>query len=110
MTDELATADALAQAELVRRGEVKPRVLVEAAGQRIERVDPLLNSIPVRGLVADPKDRRSSSYAVRFPIRTDSDEPRPMCTTSRQVHAVLEDEHSTGVLRGIRLRPRAAHD
>ncbi len=42
---ELATLDAVAQAELVRRGEVSPVELVEAAIERIERVDPVLNAV-----------------------------------------------------------------
>jgi amidase len=45
--DELAGLDALAQAELVRRGEVSARELVDAAVRRIERVDPALNSVPI---------------------------------------------------------------
>jgi amidase len=44
MTD-LADLDATAQAELVRRGEVKPLELVDAAIERIERIDPLLDAV-----------------------------------------------------------------
>jgi amidase len=44
MTD-LARLDATDQAELVRRGEVRPVELVEAAIRRIEAIDPLLNSV-----------------------------------------------------------------
>jgi amidase len=40
--DELATMDATAQAELIRRGELTPTEAVEAAIARIERVDPQL--------------------------------------------------------------------
>jgi amidase len=43
--DELAWMDATAQAELVRRKEVKPTELVEAAIARIERVNPKLNAV-----------------------------------------------------------------
>jgi len=39
----LTDLDATAQAELVRRGDVHPRELVEAAIERIERLDPQLN-------------------------------------------------------------------
>lgn len=46
--DELARLDAVGQAELVRRGEVTPVELVEAAIDRIERVDPLLNAVVIR--------------------------------------------------------------
>ena len=42
---ELTCLDATAQAELVRRKEVKPIELVEAAIERIERVNPALNAV-----------------------------------------------------------------
>ncbi len=43
--ESLAHLDAMAQAELVRRKEVKPIELVEAAIARIERVNPKLNAV-----------------------------------------------------------------
>jgi amidase len=46
--DELAALDATAQAELVRRRALSPRELVEAAIERIERVDPTLGSVVIR--------------------------------------------------------------
>lgn len=45
MRDELASLDATAQAELVRKKEVTPVELVEAAIERIERVNPKLNAV-----------------------------------------------------------------
>ncbi len=42
---ELAALDATAQAELVRRGEVTPAELVDAAIARIEALNPLLNAV-----------------------------------------------------------------
>lgn len=42
---ELAWLDGLAQAELVRRGEAKPLELVEAAIERVERLNPPLNAV-----------------------------------------------------------------
>ncbi|MFI5624810.1 amidase [Nocardioides sp. NPDC051685] len=42
---ELVELGALEQAALVRRGEVSPVELVEAAIERIERTDPLINSV-----------------------------------------------------------------
>ncbi len=45
MKTELAGLDATAQAELVRRGELTPRELVDAAIARIEAVNPRLNAI-----------------------------------------------------------------
>src|SRR5947199_6714354 len=44
-TSELANLDATAQAELVRRGEVTPVELVEAAIASIERLNPVLNAV-----------------------------------------------------------------
>jgi amidase len=43
--DELAFLDATAQAELVRRGEVTPVEMVDAAIERIERLNPELNAV-----------------------------------------------------------------
>ncbi|MGH7391841.1 MAG: amidase [Candidatus Rokuibacteriota bacterium] len=45
LADELAVLDATAQAELVRRRDVKPLELAEAAIERIERVNPRLNAV-----------------------------------------------------------------
>jgi amidase len=43
--DELAWLDATAQAELVRKREVMPLELVEAAIARIEHLNPQLNAV-----------------------------------------------------------------
>jgi amidase len=43
--DEFAALDATAQAELVRRKEVKPIELVEAAIRRIEHINPTINAV-----------------------------------------------------------------
>ena len=45
MKYELARLDATAQAELVRRGEVTPLELVDAAIARVEKVNPQLNAV-----------------------------------------------------------------
>ncbi len=45
MTDDLSRLDATAQAELVRTGQASPTELVDAAIERIERVDPELNAV-----------------------------------------------------------------
>jgi amidase len=45
---DLSELDALAQAELVRRGEVTASELVEAAIERIERVEPRLHALVAR--------------------------------------------------------------
>jgi amidase len=58
--DDFATLDATAQAELVRRREVTPSDLVDAAIRRIERINPKLNAIvtplfdEARAAAADP--------------------------------------------------------
>jgi amidase len=44
-SDEFAFLDATAQAELVRRKEVKAIELVDAAIERIERLNPTLNAV-----------------------------------------------------------------
>lgn len=43
--DDLAALDATAQAELVRRGDVSPRELVDAAITRVEKLNPALNAV-----------------------------------------------------------------
>src|SRR5512135_2208753 len=45
MSVDLATLDATAQAELVRRGEVQPIELVDAAIARIEKLNPQINAV-----------------------------------------------------------------
>jgi amidase len=45
MKDEIADLDAIAQAELIRKGEVLPLELVDAAIARIEKVNPQLNAV-----------------------------------------------------------------
>jgi amidase len=45
--DEILDLDAVAQAELVRRGEVTPLELVDAAIARIERVNPQINAVVI---------------------------------------------------------------
>jgi amidase len=45
LASELAALDAIAQADLVARRELKPAELVEAAIQRIEALNPKLNAV-----------------------------------------------------------------
>ena len=45
MTDDLGFVDATAQAEMVRNGDVTPAELVEAAIERVERLNPSLNAV-----------------------------------------------------------------
>lgn len=44
-SNELASMDATAQADLVARGELSPKELVEAACERLERINPELNAV-----------------------------------------------------------------
>lgn len=48
MADDFAHLDATAQAELVRRGDVTPTELVDAAIARVEAIDPQLNAVVLR--------------------------------------------------------------
>jgi hypothetical protein len=64
--DELSTMDATAQAKLVRRRELTPLELVDAAIARIERVNPTINAVITR-----------SSKKLGRP------QPRPTCLTDR---------------------------
>src|SRR5512136_1292329 len=43
--DPFASLDALGQAELVRKRKVKPMELVDAAIERIERINPAINAV-----------------------------------------------------------------
>ena len=45
MTDDLSRLDATAQAELVRSGAASPSELVDAAIERVERVNPEINAV-----------------------------------------------------------------
>ncbi len=45
MSQDLSTLDATAQADLIRRGEIGPAELVEAAIARIEKLNPDLNAV-----------------------------------------------------------------
>src|SRR5207253_7971995 len=45
LSDDFITLDATAQADLVRRNQVQPIELVEAAIKRIERINPLINAV-----------------------------------------------------------------
>lgn len=63
--DAFAGLDAVAQAELVKRGEAKPRELVEAAIARIERLDGKLNAV-VRKLYEEGRAEAKAPPAGPF--------------------------------------------
>ncbi|MEX2293032.1 MAG: amidase family protein [Acidimicrobiales bacterium] len=62
MADDLSNLDATAQADLVSSGQATPSELVEAAVERIERVNPQLNAI-----IAPLFDRARSDAAGELP-------------------------------------------
>jgi amidase len=64
VTDDLARLDATAQAELVARGELTARDLVDAAIERIERVDGRLNAVIHRRF----ERARDKAPAARGPL------------------------------------------
>jgi amidase len=48
VNSELAWLDATAQAQLVRRGDVLPIELVDAAIERIDRIDALFKAVTIK--------------------------------------------------------------
>ena len=66
-SDEWASLDATAQAELVAKGEASPEELVEAARRRIERIDPELGAVPIR--LFDHARRRVQRGVAGGPFR-----------------------------------------
>jgi amidase len=62
MPDDLAALDATAQAELVRRGDVAPHELVDAAVARLERLNPQLNAV-----IHPALDRARAAAAAPLP-------------------------------------------
>src|SRR5437870_8891154 len=75
MSDELAFLDATAQAELVRRGDLSPSALVDAAIARIEAVNPKLNAVIIplfekgRAQAASPNLPRGPFRGVPFLLK-----------------------------------------
>jgi amidase len=68
VSDPLARLDATAQAELVRRGELSPVELVEAAIARIERRNPQLNAV-IHPLFEKARAQAASPALPRGPFR-----------------------------------------
>jgi amidase len=63
MADELASLDATAQAELVRRRQVTPLELVDAAINRIERLNRTLNAVVTTSFAAARSEAASATLA-----------------------------------------------
>jgi len=61
--DDLASLDATAQADLVRRGEATPLELVEAAARRIEKLQPELNALTTNRIDRALDDARTDELA-----------------------------------------------
>lgn len=68
LADETQWMDATDQAVLVRKGEVSPAELVEAALERIERLDPALNALTFRWF-DDARARAASGDLPDGPFR-----------------------------------------
>ncbi len=66
--EDLARLDATAQAELVARGELEPIELVDAAIERIERVNPRLNAV-IHPLFEKARAAARSPELARGPFR-----------------------------------------
>jgi amidase len=67
MTDELAKLDATAQAEMVMRGEVAPHYLVDAAIERIDRLNGELNAVIIP--LFEKARERAHSSTLQGPFR-----------------------------------------
>ena len=67
MPDELALLDATAQADLIRRRELTPRELVDAAIARCERLNPELNAVTLPAL-EQARERAASADLPRGPF------------------------------------------
>jgi amidase len=68
MSDEFSKLDATAQAELVHRGDVTPLELVDAAIERVERVNPSLNAV-ITPLFEKARARAASPELPDGPFR-----------------------------------------
>ena len=68
MTDELSHLDATAQAELVRSRQASPLELVDAAIERIERINPELNAV-ITPLFESARAQATSDHLPDGPFR-----------------------------------------
>jgi hypothetical protein len=77
----LATTDATAQAALVRSGQASPLELVDAAIDRIERINPSLNAV-IHEHYDTARAEARDGYPCRFSSKTSSARPRAIRTTA----------------------------
>lgn len=88
MPDDLSLLDATAQAELVRSGDCSPLELVDAAIERIERLNPRLNAV-IHPLFDKARDR-----AARDPqLATRPFAGAPMCLKDAVAHSAGDPHH-----------------
>lgn len=66
MPAELEALDAVGQAALVRQGKISPDELVEAAIERVERIDPQLNAVIHRNFERARREARSARPEAPF--------------------------------------------
>ena len=97
---ELSTMDATAQAELVRRKELTPRELVDAAIARIERVNPTLNAVII------PFTRTRAGLPLRLIYRPD---PFVECRSCSRTSAPCRKANRTTWEIGPCVRPASGH-
>ena len=67
-TSDLAQLDATAQARLVKSGELTPTGLVEAACERLERINPSLNAV-IHSALDRARDAAASRELPEGPFR-----------------------------------------
>lgn len=98
---ELAFTSALEQARLVRDGEVTSRELVELYLERIERIDPQLNSYVT--VVDEPEPPRPGPFrGVPIPIKDLTDVAGLRTTLSTKAYANNVAKADAAVVRRIR--------
>ena len=102
--DELAFLTAIEQAELIRRGEVSSRELIELYLGRIERLDPDLNAfVTVCGeeaLAAEPAD--GPFKGVPFPIKDLQETAGVRTTCSSLAYADYVPDFDAAVVRRLK--------
>jgi len=115
MPDPLAVFDATAQADLVRRREVTPRELVDAAIDRLERLNPQLNAVilpaleEARAQAVAPSLPRGPFHGVPFLMKDlgGPESGRPYCAGMRFLKEAgwieREDSHLTASFRAAGL-------
>ena len=93
--------DGLGLAELVRRKEVKPEEVLEAAIRRIEARNPAINAVvtPITTQARGPRRRRAAGRARSPACRSCSRTSAPLCTGARP-------RPGGRFFAGLRRRPR----